>query len=95
MSDGVAHRALKVAVIDTGGWGAQHARIPCRRRDTELVGIVGRDGARTAVRMAYARPSMSRHIAGNCGIVLAVVPTLMTLTPGTLSPITAAKVAIR
>ncbi len=41
---------LKVAVVGTGGWGAQHARIFSRRRDVELVGIVGRDAGRTAVR---------------------------------------------
>jgi len=43
---------LKVAVVGTGGWGAQHARIFSRRRDTHLVGIVGRDAGRTAVRAA-------------------------------------------
>lgn len=41
---------LKVAVVGTGGWGAQHARIFSRRPDTELVGIVGRDPGRTAAR---------------------------------------------
>lgn len=41
---------LKVAVVGTGAWGAQHARIFSRRRDTRLVGIVGRDEARTAAR---------------------------------------------
>jgi len=44
--------ALRVAVVGAGGWGAQHARIFSRRRDTELVGIVGRDPARTAARAA-------------------------------------------
>lgn len=33
---------LKVAVVGTGGWGEQHARIFSRRRDTDLVAIVGR-----------------------------------------------------
>jgi predicted dehydrogenase len=41
---------LKVAIVGTGGWAAQHARIFSRRPDTELVGIVGRDEARTATR---------------------------------------------
>ncbi len=41
---------LKVAIVGTGGWGAQHARIFSRRRDTDLVGIMGRDPGRTAAR---------------------------------------------
>lgn len=41
---------LRVAVVGTGGWGAQHARIFSRRRDTDLVGVVGRDPVRTAAR---------------------------------------------
>jgi len=41
---------LKVAVVGTGGWAAQHARIFSRRPDAELVGIVGRDVERTAAR---------------------------------------------
>ena len=41
---------LKVAVVGTGGWGAQHARIFSRRADTELVGVVGRNPERTAAR---------------------------------------------
>jgi len=44
--------ALRIAVVGAGGWGAQHARIVSRRRDTELVGIVGRDPDRTAARAA-------------------------------------------
>lgn len=43
---------LRVAVVGTGGWGAQHARIFARRRDTELVAIAGRDAGRTAARAA-------------------------------------------
>ncbi|MCU1556505.1 MAG: oxidoreductase domain protein [Microbacteriaceae bacterium] len=43
---------LRVAVVGTGGWGEQHARIFSRRSDTELVGIVGRDPSRTASRAA-------------------------------------------
>jgi predicted dehydrogenase len=46
------NEVLKIAVVGAGGWGAQHARIVSRRRDTELVGIVGRDPDRTAARAA-------------------------------------------
>jgi len=42
----------RVAVVGTGGWGEQHARIFSRRSDTELVGVVGRDAARTQARAA-------------------------------------------
>jgi predicted dehydrogenase len=49
---------VRVAVIGTGGWGEEHARIFSRRSDTELVGVVGRDPERTAARaLAYgSRP---------------------------------------
>ena len=49
---------LRVAVVGTGGWGEEHARIFSRRADTELVGVVGRDTERTAARaLAYgSRP---------------------------------------
>ncbi|MER3390333.1 MAG: Gfo/Idh/MocA family oxidoreductase [Microcella sp.] len=43
---------LRVAVVGAGGWGAQHARVVTERFDTELVGIVGRDPARTEARAA-------------------------------------------
>ncbi|GHF22745.1 Gfo/Idh/MocA family protein [Pseudolysinimonas yzui] len=43
---------MRVAVVGTGGWGEQHARIFSRRPDTELVGVLGRDPDRTAVRAA-------------------------------------------
>jgi predicted dehydrogenase len=45
-----APERLRVAVIGTGGWGEQHARIFSRRADTELVGVLGRDPGRTAAR---------------------------------------------
>src|SRR6187455_2312325 len=48
----MSEQRLKVAVVGTGGWGAQHARIFSRRADTELVGVVGRDPGRTATRAA-------------------------------------------
>jgi predicted dehydrogenase len=41
---------LKVAVVGTGNWGAEHARIFSRRHDTALVGVVGRNPERTAAR---------------------------------------------
>lgn len=43
---------LRVAVVGTGQWGREHARIFSRRPDTELVAICGRDPGRTAVRAA-------------------------------------------
>ncbi|MCV2394777.1 Gfo/Idh/MocA family oxidoreductase [Actinotalea sp. M2MS4P-6] len=46
---------LKVAVVGTGGWGEQHARVFTDRTDTELVGVVGRDPDRTAARAAAYR----------------------------------------
>ncbi len=48
----MANDVLRVAVVGAGGWGEQHARIFSRRPDTELVGIVGRDPARTSTRAA-------------------------------------------
>ncbi len=41
---------LKVAVVGTGGWGEQHARVFTQRRDTDLVAIVGRSPDRTRAR---------------------------------------------
>ena len=41
---------LKIAVVGTGGWGEQHARIFSRRRDTDLVAIVGRTPEKTQAR---------------------------------------------
>ena len=41
---------MRVAVVGTGGWGEQHARIFAQRADTELVGVLGRDPARTEER---------------------------------------------
>lgn len=43
---------LRVAVVGTGGWAQQHARIFSRRHDTELVGVVGRNVKRTNDRAA-------------------------------------------
>ena len=43
---------LRIAVVGAGGWGAQHARMITERVDTELVGVVGRDPARTEARAA-------------------------------------------
>jgi len=44
--------ALRIAVIGTGGWGREHARIFSRRPDTDLVAIVGRTSAKTVERAA-------------------------------------------
>lgn len=43
---------LKVAVVGTGEWAREHARIFSRRPDTRLCAIVGRDPARTDARAA-------------------------------------------
>ncbi len=43
---------LRVAVVGTGGWGKEHARIFSRRADTDLVAIVGRSPERTEARAA-------------------------------------------
>lgn len=43
---------MRVAVVGTGTWGEQHARIFARRPDTELVAVVGRDAARAERRAA-------------------------------------------
>jgi predicted dehydrogenase len=43
---------LRIAVVGTGGWGAQHARVASERVDTELVAVVGRDAHRTDARAA-------------------------------------------
>lgn len=45
---------LRVAVVGTGGWGEQHARVFADRTDTVLCAVVGRDPERTAARaLAY------------------------------------------
>ena len=41
---------IRVAIVGTGGWGEQHARIFSRRPDTELVAVVGRDPGRAKTR---------------------------------------------
>ncbi|MEO7722405.1 MAG: Gfo/Idh/MocA family oxidoreductase [Pseudolysinimonas sp.] len=43
---------LRVGVVGTGGWGEQHARVFAHRPDTRLVGVLGRDAARTEARAA-------------------------------------------
>jgi predicted dehydrogenase len=40
----------RVAVVGTGSWGEQHARVFSRRADTELVAVVGRDVGRAGAR---------------------------------------------
>lgn len=41
---------LRVAVVGTGGWGEQHARVFADRTDTVLCGVLGRDPDRTDAR---------------------------------------------
>ncbi len=48
MSDG----RIKVALIGTGGWGREHARIFRQRPDVHFVAVCGRDASRTAKRAA-------------------------------------------
>lgn len=43
-------RRIRVAVVGTGGWGEQHARLFAHRSDTDLVGVLGRDPGRTRAR---------------------------------------------
>ena len=40
----------RVAVVGTGSWGEQHARVFSRRHDVELVGVLGRNAGRAAAR---------------------------------------------
>ena len=51
----VPSEPVRVAVVGTGRWAAQHARVFSTRADAELVAVVGRDPGRTAARAdAYA-----------------------------------------
>ena len=43
---------LKIALVGTGGWACQHARILAGRADVEFCGIVGRNDERTHARAA-------------------------------------------
>lgn len=53
-----APTAIRVAVVGTGGWGEQHARIFSRRADTELCAVVGRNLGRAMARgAAYGAPA--------------------------------------
>ena len=44
------NQPLKIALVGTGGWARQHARILAARSDVELRGIVGRNAERTLAR---------------------------------------------
>ena len=46
---------LKVALVGTGGWGREHARILSRRQDVEFAAICGRNPEKTAARAAEYR----------------------------------------
>lgn len=59
---------LRVAVVGTGGWGEQHARIFADRPDCELVGIAGRNPERTARRAAAYRTVPFTDIAELVGV---------------------------
>ena len=52
---------LKIALVGTGGWARQHARILAGRKDVEFCGIVGRNAQRTEARAAEfeTRPYLS------------------------------------
>ena len=58
---------LRVAVVGTGGWARQHARIFSRRPDTELVAIVGRDADRTSARASEYGAAAYTDIEGMLG----------------------------
>jgi predicted dehydrogenase len=67
---------IRVAVVGTGGWGEQHARIFSRRADTELVGVVGRDAGRTQARAAaYGTTAFT-----DLDAMLATKPDLVTVS---------------
>lgn len=43
---------MKIALIGTGGWARQHARILSRRPDVDFCAVMGRNAERTATRAA-------------------------------------------
>ena len=67
---------LRVAVVGTGVWGEQHARIFARRPDTDLVAVVGRDPARTSARAAAYDSTPYTDVAA---MLDAVRPDLVTV----------------
>ena len=52
---------LKIALVGTGGWARQHARILAGRKDVEFCGVVGRNYGRT---MARAQEFRTRPYLG-------------------------------
>lgn len=48
----MTHGKTKIAVIGTGTWGREHARIYAAHRDADFVGVVGRSADKTAARAA-------------------------------------------
>ena len=48
-------QSLKIALIGTGGWARQHARILSGRADVDFCAVVGRDAERTTARAAEYR----------------------------------------
>jgi predicted dehydrogenase len=68
---------VRVAVVGTGGWGEQHARIFSRRPDTELVAVVGRDAGRASARAAAYGTTAFTDIAE---MLAAAKPDLVTVS---------------
>ncbi len=58
------NQRIKVALIGTGGWGRQHARIFAGRPDVEFCAVVGRDPERTRARAAEYGVRAYTDIAG-------------------------------
>ena len=46
----MSDKTVKIALIGTGGWGRQHARIFSQRPDVDFCAVAGRDPGRTAAR---------------------------------------------
>src|SRR5947209_4768858 len=51
----MANQKLKVALIGTGGWGREHARIFSARPDVDFVAVCGRNAEKAAARAAEYR----------------------------------------
>jgi predicted dehydrogenase len=51
VSDSLGDR-VRIALVGTGGWGREHARILAQRPDVEFVGLCGRSPEKTAARAA-------------------------------------------
>lgn len=67
---------VKVAVVGTGWWGGEHARIFARRSDTELVAVVGRSADKTH---AFSQAWGTRGYTDLDAMIDAERPDLVTL----------------